>query len=121
MKFPLISRRRHELEIEELRQTISKTCNTGCRTAKCLGKQDKLTTEDEYGYKHRGKTGHKVAHPGKRVLVTQHNGDQFVAKFKEKTGRFHLFYDHDRVKSSKIRQLSILTTDFEAKGNTHAS
>lgn len=108
MKLPLISRKRHDAEIVALKRSISNICNTGCRTARCSGnKIDSLE-------KKSGSTkGHTFAPPGKRVLVTKHNGEQFLAKFKEKTGKFHIFHDHERVRSASIKSLSIVTTDFK--------
>lgn len=71
---------------------------------------------NEYGYRGRQRTGHTYAPRGKRVLVSRYDGSQFVAKFKTKEGRFHHFLDHAPIKSSTIKQLSILTTDFDADG-----
>lgn len=110
MKFPFVTRSYHEKELEKLRRELSGICNTGCRTEKCSGN---ATTEVPKHHKIR--KGHTAVHPGKRVLVTLGNGDQFVAKFKDIKGKFHVFYDHARVKSSDVRKLSILTTDYKDK------
>ena len=88
----------------------SSRCDTGCQTARCRGERNDSNPEKTPV---KLRLGHTVAHPGKRVLVTKHDGEQFVAKFKEKTGRFHFFMDHERVKSASIRQISILTTDYK--------
>lgn len=109
MEWPFISRKKHEAEMLALQRSISKVCNTGCRTAKCVGK----VRDSDLGITKKKTVGHTYAPIGKRVRVTQHDGTQFVAKFKGKEGRFHVFADHEKVKSSLVRQLSILTADYK--------
>lgn len=108
-KLPFISRKKHEAELEALRQSISKICNTGCQAARCTGKKN----DKDIKKVPKRHVGHTHVHPGKRVKVTMYDGTHFVAKFKDIAGKFHLFHDHGRVKSSSIRQLSILTTDYK--------
>lgn len=52
-------------------------------------------------------TGHTHAPRGKRVRVTLHNGDTFVAKFRENESGYITFYDHDKVKAQTVYKLSI--------------
>lgn len=110
--WPFMTRKRHEAEIKALRESISKICNTGCGAPRCTGKKPPV---DSIEKKSGSRVHHTFVHPGKRVLVTKHNGEQFVARFREKTGKFHVFDDHPRVKSSSVKQLSILTADYKEK------
>ena len=54
-----------------------------------------------------GATGHLSVQAGKRVQVFIRGAGSFVAKFKERRGRFVEFYDHAKVATSLIRTISI--------------
>ena len=110
MRFPLVSRRRHERELAKLRESISSTCNTGCRTAKCT----RAVSEASITPKRNGSRNHHThTYTKKMVMVTLHSGEKFTAKLKDMEGQFHSFYGHPRVKSSLVKRVSLLPADYK--------
>lgn len=53
------------------------------------------------------KAGHLSVRQGKRVKVHLENGDTLIAKFKERKGRYVLFFDHNPIRTSEITTLTI--------------
>lgn len=51
--------------------------------------------------------GHTSVQQRKKVLVVMRDGNHFVAKFKEKKGRFIHFYDHDSIDTTELRTLTL--------------
>jgi len=51
--------------------------------------------------------GHTAVWRGKRVMVMVRDGKNFIAKFKDKTSTTIEFYDHDPIKTSEIRGITI--------------
>lgn len=50
---------------------------------------------------------HSSTYKGKRVFVILKDGSSFIAKFKDaKAGRI-MFFDHDDVRTSKMRAMTI--------------
>lgn len=52
-------------------------------------------------------TGHFSVQRGKKVKVFLKDGTNFIARFKEKKGKYILFYDHKEINSAIARTLTI--------------
>ena len=52
-------------------------------------------------------TGHKTVRSGKRVRVKLRDGGYFYARFKENKGRYIEFWDHEPVRETLIKGLTI--------------
>lgn len=55
----------------------------------------------------RLRTGHLSVRSGKRVTVHLRAGKPYIAKFKEKRGRYLEFFDHAPESKSNIRTITI--------------
>jgi hypothetical protein len=75
-----------------------------------------LKATNEYGYRGQKKPKHTHTFPKKRVRVTLYDGDAFTDHYLRVEGRFHLFRERGRVKSSTIYQMNILTKADEIQG-----
>jgi len=53
------------------------------------------------------RTGHLSVRRGKRVKVFLRNGEPLIAKFKQKTDKLVLFFDHEPIPTVNIRTLTI--------------
>ena len=71
---------------------------------------------NQYGYRGQKKPKHTHTYPKTRVRVTLYDGSQFTDHYMQVDGRFHIFKERGKVKSSTIYQTNRLTKSEEMQG-----
>ena len=68
---------------------------------------------NQYGYRGQKKPKHTHTYQKARVIVTLYDGEQFKDNYLRVEGRYHLFKERGRVKSSHIYQMTLLSKSTE--------